>query len=84
VGSRAGKRSREADKPHLTPSDLRILREACLIAECMVQEQARAVNEVARRGQIDAACLKKLVAHGNTAARRFDAIGRKIEEMLGE
>jgi hypothetical protein len=71
-------------KPILTLADLRIAREACLLAESRAQEEVHGARGLARRGLINQDCLKALEKAGNRDARRFDALFRKIEEVLGE
>ena len=70
-------------KPILTLADLRIAREACLLAESRSQEEAHSALGLARRGLINADCLKALEKAANRDARRFDALRLKIEEIIG-
>jgi hypothetical protein len=71
-------------KPILTLADLRTAREACLLAESRAQEEVHSCVAAARRHAISEDCLKALERAGNRDARRFDALCRKIEEIIGE
>ena len=65
--------------------DLRLLAEACTLAESACQTEAHDAARLARK--LGVSCSKELAAlakDANARARKFDAMRGKIAEMIGE